>query len=70
MPRLAPIIDTTDVELCEAKIKEFLKEWESKGHSMYRLRHYERCIDDEFYELVELQGTGVGEKYKGFVRLK
>ena len=52
------------------QIKEFLKEWESKGHSMYRLRQYERCVDDEFYELVELPGTGVGDKYKGFVRLK
>lgn len=37
---------------------------------MYRLRQYERCVDDELYEFVELPGTSAGEKYKGFVRLK
>lgn len=37
---------------------------------MNRLRQYERCIDDEFYKLVELHGTAAGETYKGFVRLK
>jgi hypothetical protein len=52
------------------QIKEFLKELESKGYNMNRLRQYERCIDDEFYELVELHGTAAGETYKGFVRLK
>ena len=52
------------------QIKEFLKEWESKGRSMYRLRQYERCVDDELYEFVELPGTSVGEKYKGFIRVK
>ena len=52
------------------QIKEFLKEWESKGNSMYRLRQYERCADDELYKFVELSGTAAGEAYKGFVRLK
>ena len=37
---------------------------------MYGLRQYERCVDDELYEFVELSGTGVGERQKGFVRLK
>lgn len=35
---------------------------------MYRLRQYERCIDNELYEFVELPGTSAGEKHKGFVR--
>ena len=52
------------------QIKEFLKEWESKGHSMYRLRQYESCVDDELYEFVELPGTGAGEKHKGFIRVE
>lgn len=52
------------------QIKTFLKEWESKGHSMYELRQYERCIDDELYELVQLSGTAAGETHKGFRRLK
>lgn len=52
------------------QIKEFLKEWESMGRSMYSLRQYERCVDDELYEFVELSGTAAGEKQKGFVRLK
>ena len=50
------------------QIKEFLKEWESKGHSMYRLRQYLRCVDDELYRYVELPGTEAGEKHKGFIR--
>ena len=52
------------------QIKDFLKEWESKGHSMYRLRQYKQCIDDELYKFVELSGTGAGERYKGFVIVK
>lgn len=52
------------------QIKEFLKEWESKGHSMYRLRQYERCVDDELYKFVKLPGTAAGETHKGFIRLK
>ena len=52
------------------QIKDFLKEWESKGHSMYRLRQYKQCIDDELYKFVELPGTGAGERYKGFVRVE
>ena len=50
------------------QIKEFLKEWKSKGRSMYRLRQYEHCVDDELYRFVELSGTGAGEKYKGFIK--
>lgn len=52
------------------QIKDFLKEWEYNGHSMYGLRQYENCIDNELYKYVELSGTGVGETHKGFVRLK
>ena len=52
------------------QIKDFLKEWESKGHSMYRLRQYERCEDNELYKFVELPGTGSGEIFKGFVKVK
>ena len=52
------------------QIKEFLKEWESKGHSMYRLRQYESCVDDELYKFVELPGAGAGEKHKGFIRVE
>lgn len=52
------------------QIKDFLKEWESKGHSMYRLRQYERCEDNELYKFVELPGTGSGERFKGFVKVK
>ena len=52
------------------QIKDFLKELETKGHRMYKLRQYEKCEDNELYKFVELSETGFGEKYKGFVRLK
>ena len=46
------------------QIKEFLKEWESKGCSMYGLRQYERCVDDELYDFLNQLRAKVGDKGK------
>lgn len=46
------------------EIKEFLYKWESDGHSMYGLRQYLKCKDDELYWLSEADSTAAGEKKK------
>lgn len=46
------------------EIKEFLYEWESNGHSMYGLRQFLKCKDNELYWLCEADSVAAGEKKK------
>ena len=51
------------------EIKEFLRERQRKGKSLYNLEQYLNCQDEVIYRFVELPGTGVGEKLKGFIKV-
>ena len=52
------------------EIKDYLTEYKSKGNSLYRLSQYLSCKDDVLYKMVEIPGTGSGEKYIGFIKLE
>ena len=46
------------------EIKEFLCKWEADGHSMYGLRQFLKCKDNELYWLEEADSVTAGEKKK------
>ena len=52
------------------EIKEFLLDWEQKGHSLYGLRQYLNCKDDQQYMFITIQGSDIGSRpRKGFAKV-